>query len=132
MRFDHLARGQLALPAGASEAHGAAIGDRRHRAECCVSGLALDGEGGSIPAPAAMPDKFISEVRRRRRRWPWIAGAVALLLIAGGIIGYFIFIKKQDNFNDPNAEIDTTAAPKPKKQKPETFKGPTSGFTPHR
>jgi outer membrane protein assembly factor BamB len=79
-----------------------------------------------------MPDKFISEVRRRRRRWPWIAGAVVLLLIAGGIIGYLTFIKKQDNFNNPNAEIDTTAAPKPKKQKPETFKWPIYGFTPDR
>jgi outer membrane protein assembly factor BamB len=79
-----------------------------------------------------MPDKFISQVRRHRRRWPWIAGALVLLAIAGGIIGYFAFIKKQDNFNNPNAEIDTTAAPKPKKQKPETFKWPIYGYTPDR
>ncbi|MEA2410607.1 MAG: hypothetical protein QOC77_1168 [Thermoleophilaceae bacterium] len=79
-----------------------------------------------------MPDKFISEVRRHRRRWPWIAGALVLLLAGGAIAGYFAFIKKQDNVNNPNAEIDTTAKPKPPKQKPETFKWPIYGFTPDR
>jgi hypothetical protein len=39
-----------------------------------------------------MPDKFISEVRRHRRRWPWIAGALVLLLAGGAIAGYFAFI----------------------------------------
>jgi outer membrane protein assembly factor BamB len=79
-----------------------------------------------------MPDKFISEVRRRRRRWPWIAGVLALLLAGGGIGGYFAFIKKQDNLNNPKAEFGVAAKPKPPKQKPETFKWPIYGFTPDR
>jgi outer membrane protein assembly factor BamB len=79
-----------------------------------------------------MPDKFISEARRRRRRWPWIVGILVLLLAGGGIGGYFAFLKKQDNVNNPNAAIDTNAKPKPPKQKPETFKWPIYGFTPDR
>jgi outer membrane protein assembly factor BamB len=79
-----------------------------------------------------MPDKFISEARRRRRRWPWIAAILALLIAGGGVAGYFAFLKKQDNVNNPNAAIDTNAKPKPPKQKPETFKWPIYGFTPDR
>jgi outer membrane protein assembly factor BamB len=79
-----------------------------------------------------MPDKFISNVRRRRRRWPWIAGIVVLLLAGGGVAGYFAFLQKQSNVNNPNAEIDIGAKPKPPKQKPETFKWPIYGFTPDR
>jgi outer membrane protein assembly factor BamB len=76
-----------------------------------------------------MPDMFVSNARRRRRRWPWIAGALVLLLAAGGVFVYFQFIKKPDNTYDPNAAYDTTVTPAPPKQKPETFKWPIYGFT---
>jgi outer membrane protein assembly factor BamB len=78
-----------------------------------------------------MPDKFISKVSRHRRRWPFLAAAL-VLLIGGGIVGYLLFAPKQSNFSDPHATIDTHAAPAPPKQKPETFKWPIYGFTPDR
>src|SRR4051794_37463766 len=80
-----------------------------------------------------MSDRFISSVKRHRRRWPWIAAAVVLLLGGGAVAGYFAFIKKPDDFNNPSAAFDTqpTAPPKKKKPKPkpETFKWPIYGYT---
>jgi outer membrane protein assembly factor BamB len=80
-----------------------------------------------------MPDMFVSNARRRRRRWPYVVGALALLIAGGAIAGYFAFIKKQDNFTDPNAEFTTSPqAPAKKKPTPETFKWPIYGYTPDR
>ncbi|MEA2467119.1 MAG: hypothetical protein QOJ57_1245 [Thermoleophilaceae bacterium] len=80
-----------------------------------------------------MPDMFVSNARRRRRRWPFIAAGLVILLAAGGVIAYFTFIKKQDDFSDPNAVFDTQPQPPAKKKvKPETFKWPIYGFTPDR
>src|SRR3954447_24249857 len=77
-----------------------------------------------------MPDMFVSNARRKRRRWPFIAGGAAVLLVAAGIFVYFQFVKKQDDFTDPNAAFDTQPQPPPKKKpKPETFKWPIYGFT---
>jgi outer membrane protein assembly factor BamB len=79
-----------------------------------------------------MSDRFISSVKRHRRRWPWIAAAV-LLLAGGALAAYFAFVKKQDDFNNPNAAFETqptTPEKKPKpKPKPETFKWPIYGYT---
>src|SRR4051795_4297907 len=77
-----------------------------------------------------MPDMFVSNARRKRRRWPFIAGGVAVLLVAAGIFAYFQFVKKPDDFSDPNAAFQT--GPKPpvkKKPKPETFKWPIYGYS---
>src|SRR4051795_2878588 len=77
-----------------------------------------------------MPDMFVSNARRRRRKWPFIAGGVAVLLIGAGLFIYFEWVKKQDDFSDPNAEFQT--GPKPpvkKKPKPETFKWPIYGYS---
>ena len=80
-----------------------------------------------------MPDKFISSVKRHRRRWPFIAAGVLLLLAGAAIAGYFAFVKKQDNYNNPNAAFETQpatpAVKQPKKPKPETFKWPIYGYT---
>src|SRR4051794_34872928 len=80
-----------------------------------------------------MPDMFVSNARRKRRRWPYYAGGLAVLLAAAGIFVYFQFVKKQDDFSDPNAAFEN--GPKPpvkKKPKPETFKWPIYGYTPDR
>jgi outer membrane protein assembly factor BamB len=79
-----------------------------------------------------MSDRFISSVRRRRRRWPFIGAALLLLLGAGAAGAYLLFFQKQSNFSDPNAEFDTQPAkppPQKKRPKPETFKWPIYGFT---
>jgi outer membrane protein assembly factor BamB len=80
-----------------------------------------------------MPDKFISSVRRRRPRWPIIVAAVVLLLAGVAVAGYFAFVKKQDNYTNPNAAFDTQpttpAKKKPRPPKPETFKWPIYGYT---
>src|SRR3954464_15251123 len=80
-----------------------------------------------------MPDQFISSVRRRRPRWPFIAGAAALLVAGVAIAVYFAFIKKQDNYTNPNAAFDTQPTTPAKKKKPRpkpgTFKWPIYGYT---
>jgi outer membrane protein assembly factor BamB len=76
-----------------------------------------------------MPDMFVSNARRRRRRWPFIAGGLALLLGAAAVIVYLTFGQKASNSYDPNAPIDTSVTPPAPKQKPETFKWPIYGFT---
>jgi outer membrane protein assembly factor BamB len=79
-----------------------------------------------------MPDRFISSVKRNRRRWPWIAAGAVLVLAGAAIAAYFAFVKKQGDYNNPTAAFDTqpTAPPKKKpKPKPETFKWPIYGYT---
>jgi outer membrane protein assembly factor BamB len=80
-----------------------------------------------------MTDRFISSVKRHRKRWPWIAAAVLLLLAGGAVAGYFAFVKKQSNYNNPNAAFQTQPSAPPKKKKagpkPETFKWPIYGYT---
>ena len=75
---------------------------------------------------------FVSNARRRRRRWPFIAGAVALLLAGAGVFVYFNYVKKPDITYDPNAAFEDPQPPAKKKPKPETFKWPIYGFTPER
>jgi outer membrane protein assembly factor BamB len=79
-----------------------------------------------------MADRFISSVKRNRRRWPWIAAAVVLVLAGAAVGAYFAFFKKQGDYNNPNAAFETTPVvppPKqPRKPKPETFKWPQYGY----
>src|SRR3954471_23283665 len=78
-----------------------------------------------------MPDRFISSVRRHRRRWPWIAAGAVLVLAGAAIAAYFAFVKKQGDYNNPSAAFDTQPAAPPKKKpkpKPETFKWPQYGY----
>jgi outer membrane protein assembly factor BamB len=78
-----------------------------------------------------MPDMFVSNARRRRRRWPFVVGGVVLL--AGGAIGaYLLFFQKQSDYSNPNAEFQTEPKPPPPKKQPETFKWPIYGYTPDR
>jgi outer membrane protein assembly factor BamB len=81
-----------------------------------------------------MPDRFISAVRRHRRRWPLIAGLLVVLIAAGGAGAYFLFFQKQGNYLNPHAAFETQPAKPPPKKKPtpETFKWPIYGYTPDR
>ena len=80
-----------------------------------------------------MPDRFISSVKRHRGRWPWIAAALVLVIAGGAVAIYFAFVKKQSDYNNPNAAFETQptlpAKKKPKRPKPETFKWPIYGYT---
>jgi outer membrane protein assembly factor BamB len=80
-----------------------------------------------------MSDRFISSVKRHRKRWPWIAAGIALLLAGGAVAVYFAFVQKQSNYNNPNAAFQTQPSTPPKKKKarpkPETFKWPIYGYT---
>src|SRR3954454_8828105 len=79
------------------------------------------------------PSKFISSARRRRPRWPLIAGGVVLAGAAAAVGVYLIFFQKESNFTDPHAAFETPPPPPPKpKPKPETFKWPIYGYTPQR
>ena len=77
---------------------------------------------------------FVSNARRRRRRWPWILGG--LLVVGAGIaVGvYLLFFQKPGNVNNENAPFESQPAqqPPPKKKKGETFKWPIYGYTPQR
>jgi outer membrane protein assembly factor BamB len=80
-----------------------------------------------------MPDMFVSNARRRRRRWPFIAGGLVLVLGVAAVIVYLTFGQKQDDFSDPNAAFDQGQQPAAKpKPKPETFKWPIYGYSPDR
>jgi outer membrane protein assembly factor BamB len=77
-----------------------------------------------------MPSTFISNARRRRRRWPFVLGGLLLLGAGAAVAVYLIFFQKESNFSDPNAAFDG-AKPVKKKPKPkgETFKWPIYGYT---
>ncbi len=75
---------------------------------------------------------FLDSLRRRRWRWPHVA--IAAVLLGGGVAvaAYFAFLQPPGNVSHPNAEF--TAAPPPKKPKPQvdTFKWPIYGYTKQR
>ena len=84
-----------------------------------------------------MPNPFISNSRRRRRRWPWILAALVALLAGGGLATYLIWGKTPGDVTNPNAEFsdthDTTPSvdqvpPAKKKRKGETFVWGTYGY----
>ena len=54
---------------------------------------------------------------RRRRRWPWIAGAVLIVLAGVAVAAYFAFVKAPGDVSHPNVEFTAPkkAPPKPKK-----------------
>jgi outer membrane protein assembly factor BamB len=80
------------------------------------------------------PSRFISSVKRRRRRWPLILAALAILGAGAAAAVYLIFFQKEGDFVDPNAEFQTSQGAKKAKKKPkaETFKWPIYGYTPGR
>ncbi|MEA2423257.1 MAG: hypothetical protein QOF55_2356 [Thermoleophilaceae bacterium] len=76
---------------------------------------------------------FVSNARRHRRRWPWIAAGAALLLAGGAVAAYFLFFQKQSDYVNPKAAFESQKPPPArKKPKPETFKWPIYGYTPDR
>src|SRR5215208_1255769 len=81
-----------------------------------------------------MPSPFMSNTpRRRRRRWPWVLAALAVLGALAALGTYLIFFQEEGDFSNPNAEFeDTPGAPARKKPKPERFKWPIYGYTPDR
>ena len=80
------------------------------------------------------PSKFISSARRRRPRWPFVAGGIVVLGAVGAVAIYLIFFQKEGNFSDPNAAFQSQPAPPPPppKKKAETFKWPIYGYTQQR
>src|SRR3954470_23861918 len=80
-----------------------------------------------------MPDMFVSNARRRRRRWPFVVGGVIVLGAAAAFGAYLLFFQKEGDFSNPNAEFQTQPKPPPPpKKKSETFKWPIYGYTPDR
>jgi outer membrane protein assembly factor BamB len=80
------------------------------------------------------PSKFISSVRRHRRRWPYAIGGLLVLGAGAAIAAYLIFFQREGNYSNPNAAFETQPAAPPvkKRPKPETFKWPIYGYTPTR
>lgn len=57
----------------------------------------------------------------RRRRWPWILGALALVGIGAAVAVYFAFIKAPGDVSHPNVEFTATQpTPKPAPKKADT------------
>jgi outer membrane protein assembly factor BamB len=80
-----------------------------------------------------MPSKFISSARRRRRRWPFVLAALALLGAGGAVAVYLVFFQKESNFVCGDCEFNDQQPAKHKpKPKPETFKWPIYGYDPGR
>lgn len=76
---------------------------------------------------------FVSNARRRRRRWPLLAGGLLLLGAGVAVAAYLLLFQKAGNFSNPKAEFQAQPAPpRPPKRKPETFKWPIYGYTPER
>ena len=74
------------------------------------------------------PSRFISSVKRRRRRWPFVLAAIALLGAGAALAAYLIFFQKEDDFVDPNAEFQTEEGPAKKKPKPKRWKAYKGAF----
>src|SRR5436305_14564061 len=47
---------------------------------------------------------------RRRRRWPWVLGAL-VLLAGAAVAAYFAFVKAPGNVSHPNVEFTAPQAP---------------------
>ena len=79
-----------------------------------------------------MPSTFISNARRRRRRWPFVLAGLLVLGAAAAAGAYLLFFQKEDDFSNPNAEFEEGTGPGAKKRRGETFKWPIYGYTPDR
>ena len=78
---------------------------------------------------------FLSSVRRRRRRWPFVLAALGILA-AGGVVAYLSFVKAPGDVSNP--EVDFTA-PQPapeerreRKKRDTRVIWPVYGYTPQR
>src|SRR4051794_23110230 len=76
-----------------------------------------------------MPSTFISNVRRRRPRWPFVLAALVVLGAAAAGAVYLLFFQKESNYSNPHAAFDTKKPKKKPKPKGPTFKWPIYGYT---
>jgi outer membrane protein assembly factor BamB len=74
----------------------------------------------------------LSGGRRRRRRWPFVAGGAVLALGVAALVVYLTYGQTPGDVSRPDVEFTTPQEPPPKPKRKADFAWPVYGYTPAR